>query len=167
MESIAHKNYSFQTVELTGPTTFSRCNLVLAKIITNGFAFTTEQCNKNGLYIDGVKQDAFVWRRKGKWDKAEVIAQELDSAGKDAVAAWALMIQLIHAGVPAMTWTQFKDAYAAAIPAENCTYSTALFIRVVKAIAPGATWVQMRDFIRSHSFARLTGEDTEILEERS
>lgn len=60
---LVSRNFSFQVVELTEDTVFDECNLTLTRLNRNGYHEEFINCNTAGLYLDGVKQDDFVWAR--------------------------------------------------------------------------------------------------------
>ncbi len=168
---IEHGNYSRQDFALTQDTEIRGGNWVLARVTTNGHALTLTGGNLAGLRVDGVKLDAYVWRR---YESHPVAVAILDAshryAGDDGVAAWLHGVQVVLSTGPELTYDGLKAAHVAwaMLPANNNLVHWDAAVQTIWAVFfPGLTWEQLLAAIRAYDLATWSGEPTLVVEEES
>jgi hypothetical protein len=119
--------------------------------------------NIRGLYINGVKQDAFVYQVLEPWDRAVALDNEMNKTGREGKTAIIWAVDFVRTGSPTMTLQDFIDAYEA----NDFYVGSGKLINEFKNVFQGASWAEVRDVIQASSKARLLKEPTEVIGEFS
>lgn len=186
MAEIRDKNFSFSgsskqgsppTYELTEATHCIRCNFTAARVQTNGYAFTRTECNEHGLYIDGVKQDSYVWQDKEPLPLAVSIRERIaQSGGQDGVDAWDFAVETILADpttnqaaweAKQAAWAAKSGAYSGRTGKKNMLIPNIALERITATFFVGQSFEDIRDVIKNHSAETWRGDSTQVLEEVS
>ena len=154
--------------QMTEDTVVTGGNFVLCRVVTNGFNLDIQGGNVRGLYIDGVKQDTFVYQRYEPLALAgDILGAAQRAGGDDAVAAWLWSVQWIIDNQTSV-YADWHAAYIAwADSIGNMVYSAAMFVRLRDRFFPGMGYNAVRDAILAYDYAAWAGGPTQLVEEYS
>lgn len=160
---IRYGMHAFKPLELTEDTVVIGGMFVCCRVIDNGFALDRQGGNWRGWWLNGVKQDAYVWRRMGPWSKIEQFQAILQSkrAGEDCWNAWVWIVDYCQAN-PAADKPTFLSDYEAA---DFVAYQ-GFIVKTIEVIFGVSGYEAIRDAINGQERDRLIGLDTEVIEER-
>lgn len=157
---IERGNYFRKDYALTEDTTVTGGNFVLCHVTTNGFNLDIQGGNVRGLYIDDVKQDAYVWQRKEPW---ALVVPMLDLLrARNLMTEYEWIIDQIHANP-----TDGPAAFVAAYEAQDFYLYQGKFLTLFEQVSGLSGFTAVRDAIAAQPKARLMGEATEVVEEYS
>jgi hypothetical protein len=173
--TIKRGNYFRKSVELDGDTVITGGNFVLCHVTTNGYNLDIQGGNTRGLYIDGVKQDAYVWQRFEPYQLAvDILTATERKGGEEGVAIWSKALDEIFAD-PAIAYQDLMDAvdaWAVADPGDGYNVTNThnierAFQRLQGRFFPDMTYNQIKTELLSKSRGTWAGDATELVEEYS
>jgi len=170
MRIIERGNYFRKTYSMDEDTTIRGGNFVLCEVTTNGHTLTIEGGNVRGLYIDGLKQDDYVWQRYEALPIAEKILEDAtQKGGEDGKQAWlyGFVEQVLNAS-PTVPYSAVEPAYVTWQEANNNFVTfTILYDFILTYLPDGWGWSELRDYIRQYDLATWEGGTTQLVEEYS
>ena len=117
--------------------------------------------NTRGLYVNGVKQDSFIWQDLQPVPKVRVLKKSLKRAGIQVWESWKIAVDVIQAGDPDMTLAQFAILY----DIEDPYTRSGKLINIVDSVFPESSWPEIRDYVRGQSVLTLHGGRTHVSDE--
>lgn len=163
---ISDGRYFNEPVNMTGPLEIAGGLWCFAKVTTNGFSLTITGGNTRGIYIDGVKQDAFVFEFKEPLALAVKMYQDLQEASDNELKE-ALFegFRIIVTGAPTLTAAAWVTAFNAWAVANDSPFQGARFQTWIGSkLNPAWTWEQIRDFVQGYDADTWRGLATQVVE---